>query len=61
MRKLLCIALALIVAPAMAQQWSPSKQVKIIVPLVGGTVDILARLVAPGLQEAFGQPVIVEN
>jgi tripartite-type tricarboxylate transporter receptor subunit TctC len=61
MKKILLIALALSVAPAIAQQWSPSKPVKIIVPIQGGTVDILARLVAPGLQQAFGQPIVVEN
>lgn len=46
---------------AAAQDWRPSGQVKLIVPVVGGTVDVLARLAAPHLQEAFGQPVIVEN
>jgi tripartite-type tricarboxylate transporter receptor subunit TctC len=61
MKKILLVLLALFVPAALAQQWTPSKPVKIIVPIQGGTVDILARLVAPGLQQAFGQPIVVEN
>ena len=52
--------LTTLVAPAMAA-WAPTQPVRIIVPIVGSTNDVLARLVAPKLSEAVGQPVIVEN
>ena len=54
-------AIASFAAPLAAQDWSPTKPVRIIVPVVGGTNDLVARLVAPRLQEVFGQSVIVEN
>ena len=41
--------------------WRPSKPVRIVVPIVGSTNDVLARLIAPELQKAFGQPFVVEN
>jgi tripartite-type tricarboxylate transporter receptor subunit TctC len=35
--------------------------VRVIVPIVGSTNDVLARLIAPDLSKALGQPVVVEN
>ncbi len=45
---------------AAASDWSPSKPVKIIVPLAGGITDVFVRVIAPKLTETLGQPVIVE-
>ncbi|MGQ2923241.1 MAG: Bug family tripartite tricarboxylate transporter substrate binding protein [Hydrogenophaga sp.] len=55
---------ALTASAAWAQatsDWRPTKTVRIVVPIVGSTNDVLARLLAPKLQEAFGQPFVVEN
>src|SRR5258707_1436450 len=61
-RCMLTILAALVVpAPVSAQSW-PSKTIKLIVPYPpGGTSDILARALAPGIPAALGQPVIIEN
>ena len=57
-----CVSFALgTSAPAQAQEWAPSKTVRIVVPIVGSTNDVVARLVAPELQKVLGQSVIVEN
>ena len=55
-------ALLLCTAGSLPAQEYPSKPVKVIVPFeVGGTLDAVARLIAPKLTEAWGQQVIVEN
>ena len=53
---------AALAGPAVAQTNFPSKPVKIVVPFTAGSqVDIVARELGRGLQEIWGQPVIVDN
>jgi tripartite-type tricarboxylate transporter receptor subunit TctC len=58
----LALLLALVGAPAPAQDNYPSRPVKIIAPQApGGGVDLVARIIADKLRLAMGQPFLVEN
>jgi tripartite-type tricarboxylate transporter receptor subunit TctC len=58
-----CIAsAALISSRGEAAAWKPSGNVRLIVPAApGGLTDTMGRLLAPHLQSAWGQSVIVDN
>jgi len=56
------VAAALAACSALACAAWPDKPVKIVVPYPpGGNVDVAARVITPGLQEAFGQAFVIEN
>ncbi|MGZ3352428.1 MAG: Bug family tripartite tricarboxylate transporter substrate binding protein, partial [Xanthobacteraceae bacterium] len=57
------IAVALVAATGavLAQTW-PQRPVKVLVPFAaGGNIDVMGRLAASRLSEAFGQQFVVEN
>ena len=59
---LIAFGLSAIATTAQAQSDWPQKPVRIIVPTApGGSIDLLARLVAANLQQKWGQAVVVEN
>jgi tripartite-type tricarboxylate transporter receptor subunit TctC len=49
-------------ASAASAQTYPTHTVRLIVPFPpGGSNDVMARIIAPHLEQALGQPVIVDN
>ena len=60
-RYVVVVALAIVAAPAMAEDY-PTRPVKIIVPFgAGGPADVTARLLAQNLQDKLKQPFVVED
>jgi tripartite-type tricarboxylate transporter receptor subunit TctC len=60
-RPLLAALLATCTAETFAQAY-PTKPVRVLVGLAaGGGTDLIARIVAPKLGDALGQPTVVEN
>lgn len=58
---LAAIALAL-AAPALAQQWKPTRPINLIVPwAAGGSTDQVTRVTAAELEKVLGQKVVVVN
>lgn len=60
-RQLAFAMLAFTAVSSHASNW-PTQPVQIVVPYPpGGNVDVAARIIAPSLEKAFGQPFVVEN
>ena len=49
-------------SPGAGERAYPSRPIRVIVPFpAGGSTDLFARIVAQKMQDAWGQPVVVEN
>lgn len=62
LRHSLLIAASLLAPAAWAEADYPSRAIRVIVPLPGGSSpDVIARLWADGLGRRLGQPVVIDN
>jgi tripartite-type tricarboxylate transporter receptor subunit TctC len=65
-RQFLRLAFGIATVPAASQvawaQTYPMRPITMIVPFAaGGSTDVAGRIVAQGMREALGQPIIIEN
>lgn len=59
---ILLLTVCTLTAPSLAQERYPSKPITMIVGFApGGSTDFIARLLAQKLEQALGQPVVVNN
>jgi tripartite-type tricarboxylate transporter receptor subunit TctC len=57
-----CSVIALTGVSECGAQWNPTKPIRIVVGFPpGGGADAVPRLLAPGLGQSLGQPVVVDN
>jgi tripartite-type tricarboxylate transporter receptor subunit TctC len=60
--RLVALLLALLAAPALAQDAYPSKPIRLYVGFpAGGGPDLIARIIGERLQQSWGQALVVEN
>ena len=60
--RILLLIVGLLSLGAAAQSDYPNRPVKLIIPYApGGVTDIIARHIAPKLQDVLGQPFVIEN
>ena len=61
-RTALALLAASLALPATAAPWAPKQPIKLVVTTAPGTgSDTIARMLEPGMQEALGQTVLVDN
>ena len=62
MNRLLLIATLLLAPSTLLAQAYPAKPIRFVVPFpVGGIADVFARVIGQKFNDAWGQPVVVEN
>lgn len=56
------LSVATLASPNASAQPYPNRPITLVVPLgVGGSTDVIARIVAEGMRQVLGQTIVVEN
>jgi tripartite-type tricarboxylate transporter receptor subunit TctC len=62
LKRLACIAAALVASAAMAQDDFPDHPIRFIVPFTAGSAtDVVARVVGENMSKTLGQTIVIEN